>query len=108
MVRRPQSSDRLHRARYRLVHQPDHTVEIAENRCFHAHPTLLGLAPSTCQSCSVPTFVPFRALRYGPDHDLSLVTAPPYDVLSDADRRTLLSLHDHNIVAIDLPVGDPT
>jgi uncharacterized protein (DUF1015 family) len=35
-----------------------------------------------------------------------LVTAPPYDVLSDADRRTLLSLHDHNIVAVDLPVGD--
>ena len=54
----------------------------------------------------MPTFVPFRALRYGPDHDLSLVTAPPYDVLSDADRRALLSLHDHNIVAIDLPVGD--
>ncbi len=54
----------------------------------------------------MPTFVPFRALRYGPDHDLSLVTAPPYDVLSDADRRTLLSLHDHNIVAVDLPVGD--
>jgi uncharacterized protein (DUF1015 family) len=54
----------------------------------------------------VPTFVPFRALRYGPENDLSLVTAPPYDVLSDADRRTLLSLHDHNIVAIDLPVGD--
>lgn len=61
---------------------------------------------STCQSCSVPIFAPFRALRYRADHDLSLVTAPPYDVLSNNDRSQLMSLHPHNVVAVDLPVGD--
>jgi len=88
------------------VHQPHHTVKIAENRCLHALPTLLGLAVSTCQSCSVPIFAPFRALRYRADHDLSLVTAPPYDVLNNNDRSNLMSLHPRNVVAVDLPVGD--
>jgi uncharacterized protein (DUF1015 family) len=54
----------------------------------------------------VPIFTPFRALRYRADHDLSLVTAPPYDVLSNNDRSQLMSLHPHNVVAVDLPVGD--
>ena len=53
-----------------------------------------------------PSFLPFRALRYAQDHDLSRVTAPPYDVLSVADREHLAQLHAHNIVCIDLPVGD--
>ena len=88
------------------MHQPHHTVKIAENRCLHALPTLLGLAVSTCQSCSVPIFAPFRALRYRADHDLSLVTAPPYDVLNNNDRSNLMSLHPRNVVAVDLPVGD--
>jgi len=88
------------------VHQPHHTVKVAENRCLHALPTLLGLAVSTCQSCSVPIFAPFRALRYRADHDLSLVTAPPYDVLNNNDRSNLMSLHPRNVVAVDLPVGD--
>jgi uncharacterized protein (DUF1015 family) len=61
---------------------------------------------STCQSCSVPIFAPFRALRYRADHDLSLVTAPPYDVLNNNDRSNLMSLHPRNVVAVDLPVGD--
>ncbi|MGA1418950.1 MAG: DUF1015 family protein [Ilumatobacteraceae bacterium] len=53
-----------------------------------------------------PLFLPFRALRYAQHHDLSRVTAPPYDVLSAADRERLTQLHEHNIVCIDLPVGD--
>lgn len=56
----------------------------------------------------MPLFLPFRALRYHASHDLSRVTAPPYDVLSDADRAELSALDPHNIVAIDLPTGaDP-
>lgn len=53
-----------------------------------------------------PQFLPFRALRYRRDHDLALVTAPPYDVLSVADREALVALHEHNIVNIDLPIGN--
>ena len=53
-----------------------------------------------------PAFLPFRALRYAPNADLARVTAPPYDVLSADDRHTLATLDPHNIVAIDLPLGD--
>ena len=33
----------------------------------------------------MPAFEPFRAVRYAATFDLAQVTAPPYDVLSDAD-----------------------
>jgi uncharacterized protein (DUF1015 family) len=51
----------------------------------------------------VPRFEPFRALRYH-GVDLDLVLAPPYDVLSDDDRRQLAERHPHNIVHVDVPV----
>jgi len=44
-------------------------------------------------------------LRYAARHDLARVTAPPYDVLSAADRDALAALDEHNIVALDLPIG---
>jgi uncharacterized protein (DUF1015 family) len=52
----------------------------------------------------VPRFEPFAALRYSPREPLDDVVAPPYDVLSPADIDTLLSRHDHNIVAVDVPL----
>ena len=56
----------------------------------------------------MPIFAAFRALRYNSAHDLSRVTAPPYDVLSSVDREALVARDPHNVVAIDLPVGaDP-
>lgn len=54
----------------------------------------------------MPLFLPFRALRYSTAHDLSQVTAPPYDVLSAADRSAYLARDPHNIVTVDLPVGN--
>ncbi len=64
--------------------------------------------PTTCQPWSVPLFLPFRGLRYRASFDLSRVTAPPYDVLSDADRSELAARDPHNIVVVDLPTGsDP-
>lgn len=54
----------------------------------------------------MPKFLPFRALRYASTFDLSLVTAPPYDVLGANDRAALADRHPHNIVAIDLPQGE--
>jgi len=56
----------------------------------------------------VPRFLPFRALRYAPNTDLSSACSPPYDVLNDADRADLVARHPHNIVNIDLPISlDP-
>lgn len=55
----------------------------------------------------MPPFSPFPGIRYDLDrNDPALVTAPPYDVI-DAERRTRLAARDeHNIVLVDLPVGD--
>lgn len=54
---------------------------------------------------------PLRGIRYDParlpNGDLSAVIAPPYDVLSQADRDALLARSDRNIVAIDLPHMPP-
>lgn len=50
----------------------------------------------------MPRFEPFRALRYQ-GVDLDLVLAPPYDVLSDDDRRRLAERHLHNVVHVDVP-----
>ncbi|HET9871091.1 MAG TPA: DUF1015 domain-containing protein [Propionibacteriaceae bacterium] len=52
----------------------------------------------------MPDFRPFRALRYAAD-DLGPLTAPPYDVLSDADVDALQARSPHNIVHMDVPRG---
>ncbi len=52
----------------------------------------------------MPRFEPFAALRYSPEEPLDDVTAPPYDVLSPSDVDALLARHDHNIVAVDVPL----
>ena len=51
----------------------------------------------------VARFVPFPAVHYAPDVDLSAVIAPPYDVLSDADVDSLEARSPHNIVHVDVP-----
>jgi uncharacterized protein (DUF1015 family) len=51
----------------------------------------------------VPRFEPFAALRYAADLPLDDVTAPPYDVLSDADVDALSRRHSRNIVHVDVP-----
>jgi uncharacterized protein (DUF1015 family) len=50
----------------------------------------------------VPRFSAFPGIRYAAD-DLSLVTAPPYDVIDDDERASLVARHPHNAVRIDLP-----
>jgi uncharacterized protein (DUF1015 family) len=45
---------------------------------------------------------PFRALRYDVP-DLAAVVAPPYDVISDADRERFLARDPRNIVHLTLP-----
>ena len=56
----------------------------------------------------MPAFEPFRAVRYALGHDLAAVTAPPYDVLSDADVDELAARDRHNIVHVDVPRGGDT
>lgn len=51
----------------------------------------------------MPRFEPFPGLRYDPSLDLTAVTAPPYDVLSAADRAHYGGLHTANVVHIDVP-----
>jgi len=51
-------------------------------------------------------FEPFPGIRYDPEViDPGLVTAPPYDVLNDAERDALLARDPHNVIAVDLPVA---
>jgi uncharacterized protein (DUF1015 family) len=54
----------------------------------------------------VPEIRAFRALRYDPETvpDLGRVVAPPYDVISPAQRMDLAARDPRNVVAIDLPV----
>lgn len=56
-------------------------------------------------------FRPFKAYTYArTSPDISELTAPPYDVISDKQRAGLLSRHPHNVVALELPEGplDPS
>jgi uncharacterized protein (DUF1015 family) len=52
---------------------------------------------------------PLRALHYDPAvaGSLSDVTAPPYDVIDMAQRAELLARSPFNVVAVDLPHGEP-
>jgi uncharacterized protein (DUF1015 family) len=54
----------------------------------------------------VPEIRAFRALRYNPETvpDLGRVVAPPYDVISFAQRMNLAARDPRNVVAIDLPM----
>lgn len=52
---------------------------------------------------------PFRALRYNLTavRDLSLVVAPPYDVITPPQREQLAARSPHNIVHLELPQDRP-
>jgi uncharacterized protein (DUF1015 family) len=45
---------------------------------------------------------PFRGLRYNPElvKDLSLVVAPPYDVISPESQRAYHARHDQNVIRL--------
>src|SRR5262249_51160348 len=53
----------------------------------------------------MPTVRPFRALRYDPAvaGPLDDLVAPPYDVISDEDRRDYLARSPYNVVHLTLP-----
>ncbi len=47
---------------------------------------------------------PFCGLRYDTEKvgSLSLVTAPPYDIISDSEQDTLVSRHANNVISLEL------
>jgi uncharacterized protein (DUF1015 family) len=55
----------------------------------------------------MPLVRPFRAVvyRHEPACDISSLAAPPYDVVSPAERDTFLARDEHNVVALELPDG---
>jgi uncharacterized protein (DUF1015 family) len=55
----------------------------------------------------MPRFEPFAGLRYDPARvDLSMVVAPPYDVIGPQERDSLADRHSVNVVRIDVPEPD--
>ena len=52
----------------------------------------------------MPRFEPFGAVHYATGTDLAVVTAPPYDVLSDDEVAALTARDPHNVVIIDVPL----
>ena len=57
---------------------------------------------------TVPELVPFSALRFSRSAgDLSLLLAPPYDVIDATDAEELKGRSQHNCVRLVLPDGSP-
>ncbi len=54
---------------------------------------------------AMPEVSPFCPLRYAKDR-LADVIAPPYDVVTAADRARLAARSPHNVVHVDLPEGE--
>jgi uncharacterized protein (DUF1015 family) len=56
----------------------------------------------------VPTVRPFRALRYDPEVAGAIddLVAPPYDVISDEQRREYLARSPYNVVHLTLPESE--
>lgn len=55
------------------------------------------------------TIAPFRGIHYNakPGDDITSRLSPPYDVLSEDDKNSMLTSDPHNIVAIDMPFYPP-
>lgn len=51
---------------------------------------------------------PFRALRFDTSvaGDISTLTCPPYDIISDEKRQEFLKSNPYNVVRLELPKGD--
>ena len=50
---------------------------------------------------------PFRALRYtAKAGDISKLTCPPYDIISEEERLAFLRENPHNVIRLELPKGE--
>ncbi len=62
-------------------------------------------SPSPENPHPMAEIAPLHALRFD-DQELPLVVAPPYDVLGPAERAAFAARSEHNVVHLDLPLGD--
>jgi uncharacterized protein (DUF1015 family) len=65
------------------------------------------LRSRACHDGPMARFEPFRGLRYNDERlDYGQVTAPPYDVIDEAERAELGAKHPNQAVHLDLPLDD--
>ena len=52
--------------------------------------------------------VPFRAMRFDEKKsgEIAKLCCPPYDIISPAQREAYIAANDHNVVRLELPVGE--
>lgn len=69
----------------------------------------LPAAPSDSRMVKLADVIPFRGLRYnqGLVPDLSLVVAPPYDVITPQAQDGYYKKHSHNAVRLDYGAASP-
>ena len=86
------------------MHHREHVASVALLPAISSpRPVATGFGHGRYHS-NVPNLRPFRALRFdAAASDLSTVLAPPYDIISPAERQELLARDPHNIVRIELP-----
>src|SRR4029078_9543051 len=69
-------------------------------------PCFMRWAPTPPPPARASALEPLRALRYNPEFvELGDVVAPPYDVISAADRDAYMRRSPHSIVHLLLPDG---
>ena len=83
---------------------PHNPVEVTENHSRGR--TICGFVhrPQSCHPRDVPRFLPFPAIRYSGDIDVTRRTAPPYDVFDEQERQRRAQSDPHNFVWIDYPL----
>jgi len=93
---RDEPDEHLARARLGEVHllYGKRSAELLENCCPDAHAPIIVERMARIR--------PFRALRYDVPA-LADVVAPPYDVISDAERSAYLARSPYNVVHLTLP-----
>ena len=81
---------------------PDPSVSPAQSRGARRCPVIAQRDP-------LPEIRPFRALRFDPEivGGLGPIVAPPYDVIGEELRGSLLARSPRNAVRLDLPFGEP-
>lgn len=52
-------------------------------------------------------FAPFFGLRYAEPLKVAARLAPPYDIVTPAQRRELVKADAYNVIAVDLPIAAP-
>src|SRR5262249_43175421 len=58
------------------------------------------------QGLAMAEIAPFRGILYRATGEADKLLAPPYDVLSVADRARYAALHPRNVVELILPAGE--